>query len=95
VETYVKNTLGIEFTLTCTSTAGKTSALTYHNNVLDLLNQYVNAGGNADHYAIMAWYEHPRNSIPETAADGSTDADYPMHKTQKMFAEQLENLTGN
>ncbi len=92
VETYVKNTLGIEFTLTCTSTDGKTSALAYHDNVLNILKQYSKVGGNADHYAIMAWYKHPVYSIPETAENGKTDANYPMHKTQKMFEEQLAKI---
>jgi hypothetical protein len=92
VGTYVKDTLSIEFTLACTSVAGKTSALAYHNNVLDIINQYGKVGGNADHYVIMAWYKHPIYSIPETATDGSTDSNYPMHKTQKMFEEQLANI---
>ena len=99
VENYVKNTLDCEFILSCVSRdGGMTSARLYHNTVLGILDQYEPVGGNPDGFCLMAWFPHPKFSVPETAPDADPsvpdsqcEENYPMHKTQKMFAEKLLN----
>lgn len=64
-ERFVKRVIGTEFGLICADTAGKASATGFLWYVLHGLQQYKDCGGEADHYILSAWYNFPKDSIPE------------------------------
>jgi hypothetical protein len=64
VQHYVKG-LDIEFGIICTDYAGKASAAGFQYVVLQGLNAFMAAGGEADYLMFSAWYTFPKDSIPE------------------------------
>jgi hypothetical protein len=63
---YVQGVIGTEFGLVCTDNIGGTSSNNlYRQYVLDGIERYIEAGGNADHYILMSWYPYPDATAPD------------------------------
>jgi len=63
---YIQNVIGAELGLICTdNVGGSASNNLYRQYVLDGVKKYIQAGGKADQYILMAWFPYPNETVPD------------------------------
>ena len=87
VELFVQNQLGARFGLICTSrNGGYNSDRAFHMHALAEMSEYMNSGGNPDHFTIMSWFPHPAYTVPDTSSGNH----YPVMRTILEFGRLLD-----
>jgi hypothetical protein len=64
---YIKNNMKLKFGLILTDQKGGVSGSElFLNNVIEGLDNFIKAGGNADAYVLSAWYPYPNYTVPDS-----------------------------